>query len=144
MQSVGQKNTGPELQVRRALHGMGYRYRLHAKELPGRPDIALRPRRAVIFVHGCFWHGHGCAKGRLPTSKLDYWESKLDRNKLRDAENVAKLEAAGWRVLTLWSCETGDSDRLSGKLRSFLATDAIRSTRVSPSASFAGGKQGAA
>jgi DNA mismatch endonuclease (patch repair protein) len=123
MQSVGTKDTGPELAVRRVLHALGFRYRLHRKDLPGRPDIAMPGRKAAIFVHGCFWHGHGCAKGKAPKSKLDYWGPKLDANRKRDAANVGALEAMGWRVLAIWQCETKDSAALAEKLTAFLAAE---------------------
>jgi DNA mismatch endonuclease (patch repair protein) len=124
MKSVGTKNTGPEMAVRRALHRLGLRYRLHARELPGRPDIVFRPRKVAIFVHGCFWHGHDCPKGRAPKSRLDYWAPKLTANAARDAANVRALEDAGWRVLIVWQCETADADRLATKLVDFLELDA--------------------
>lgn len=120
MASVRTKNTGPELAVRRILHGLGFRYRLHARELSGRPDIVLRPRKLAIFVHGCFWHGHDCAKGRAPKSRLDYWAPKLTANAARDAANVQALEQAGWRVLTVWQCETADAGALTAKLLEFV------------------------
>ena len=96
MQSVKSENTGPELAVRRLLHGMGYRYRLHRRDLPGRPDIAFVSRRKAIFVHGCFWHGHGCSKGRLPKSRLDYWQPKVDKNRERDRTKEEQLKSLGW------------------------------------------------
>lgn len=105
MSKVRQADTEPELVLRRALHALGYRYRLHPKDLPGRPDIVL-PRFAVaIFVHGCFWHGHACRAGRLPTSNTSYWSSKIDANRARDAAKELALESAGWHVLTVWECE---------------------------------------
>lgn len=120
MQAVKTKDTTPELIVRRLLHAEGYRFRLHRKDLPGTPDIVLPGRRKAIFVHGCFWHAHGCAKGRAPKSKLDYWAPKLAQNVERDARKVRELEAAGWRVLTVWGCETGDRDALRAELRRFV------------------------
>lgn len=116
MQSVGTKDTGPEMTVRRLLHRLGYRYRLHPKHLPGRPDIALPGRRKAIFVHGCFWHGHECQKGRAPKSKLDYWGPKLDANRERDARKEAELRALGWDVGTVWQCEIGDEEKLETAL----------------------------
>ena len=120
MQSVKSRNTGPELIVRRLLHGMGYRYRLHRKDLPGRPDIALISRRKAIFVHGCFWHGHGCPKGRLPKSRLEYWGKKLDENKKRDRTKQEQLHSLGWRVLVIWQCETRDLGTLATRLQDFV------------------------
>lgn len=128
MQSVGQKNTGPEIVVRKALHAMGYRFRLHAKHLPGKPDIVLPKWNAVIFVHGCFWHGHGCPKGRLPKSKLGYWSEKIESNQQRDSRTKRELTKLGWRVLVLWQCELNDVKGLSRKLRSFVGHRKFRST----------------
>lgn len=117
MQSVGTRNTGPEVLVRRVLHRLGFRFRLHRKDLPGSPDIVLPKWRTVLFVHGCFWHGHGCSKGRLPKSRLDYWEPKIDANRRRDAEAAEKLRAAGWRVLTIWQCECKDERTIEEHLQ---------------------------
>ena len=128
MQSVGSKDTGPELVVRRLLRGLGYRYRLHRKDLPGRPDIVLGPRRKAIFVHGCFWHGHGCPKGRLPKSRLEYWRPKIDKNRERDRTKVEYLRSLGWSVLTIWQCETKDLEALAARLQDFVENDEIRST----------------
>jgi DNA mismatch endonuclease (patch repair protein) len=124
MASVGQKNTGPEMVVRRLLHRLGYRYRLHAKELPGRPDIVFRPRRKAIYLHGCFWHGHGCSKGKLPKSKLEYWGPKISRNAKRDKENVSEVRKLGWDVMVIWQCELGNEAELQGRLESFLGSRA--------------------
>lgn len=121
MASVKTANTGPEWVVRRLLHSHGYRYRLHAKELPGRPDIVLPKRRKAIFVHGCFWHGHDCSKGRAPKSRLEYWGPKLEANQARDARNVAEIEARGWQALTVWQCETKEHGALLKRLTDFLA-----------------------
>ena len=120
MQAVKSMHTKPEMAVRRLLHRMGYRYRLHRKDLPGRPDIAFGSRRKAVFVHGCFWHGHGCAKGRLPKSRLDYWQPKIAQNVERDRTKREQLEALGWDVLTVWQCELGDVDALATKLRHFV------------------------
>ena len=128
MQAVRSKDTGPELVVRRLLHGMGYRYRLHRKDLPGRPDVALGPRRKAIFVHGCFWHGHDCPKGRLPKSRLDYWRPKVDKNRERDRTNEEQLKSLGWSVLTIWQCETRDLEALAARLQYFVENADIRST----------------
>lgn len=113
MQSVKGKDTGPEMVVRRWLFSHGYRYRLHPKILPGKPDIVMPGRRLAIFVHGCFWHGHDCIKGRAPKSRLDYWQPKLDNNRERDARKASELRALGWAVLTLWQCDIGDEARLA-------------------------------
>ena len=120
MASVGQKNTTPEMTVRRLVHGLGYRYGLHRRDLPGRPDLVFRSRRKVIYVHGCFWHGHDCRKGRLPSSNVDYWTEKLSRNRERDAKNVGDLEDLGWKVCVVWECETKDLERLGRRLAGFL------------------------
>lgn len=121
MQAVGTKDTGPEWAVRRALHTRGFRYRLHAKELPGRPDVVLPKWKSAIFVHGCFWHGHDCPKGSPPKSKLEYWGPKLAANRARDAVRAVELERLGWRVLVVWQCETKDEAALAEKLTGFLA-----------------------
>jgi DNA mismatch endonuclease (patch repair protein) len=120
MQSVRTRDTGPELTVRRILCALGYRYRLNAKNLPGRPDIVLRGRMKAIFVHGCFWHAHGCKKGRAPKSRLNYWKPKLMANRNRDARQRRALKALGWSVLTVWQCETSDSEALRSRLSAFL------------------------
>ena len=125
MRRVRSKDTKPEMRVRRLGHGLGYRYRLHAGDLPGRPDLVFRPRRKVIFVHGCFWHRHeGCSKNRLPKSpeRRDFWRDKLDGNARRDQANQAALRGMGWGVLVIWECETEDNpDRLAKRIRAFLA-----------------------
>ena len=126
MQAVKSEHTKPELIVRRLLHGMGYRYRLHHKGLPGRPDIALVSRRKAIFVHGCFWHGHDCRKGRLPKSRLDYWRPKLERNKERDREKAEMLESLDWAVLVVWQCEMIDLDTLASRLHDFASNADFR------------------
>lgn len=116
-------NTKPEMVVRRLLHAMGFRYRLHAKDLPGKPDIVHRGRKLAIFVNGCFWHRHpdpDCRLARLPKSRLDFWLPKLDANRRRDLENVERLEAMGWRVLLVWECELRDREQLGNTLRRFI------------------------
>ncbi|MFS2099409.1 very short patch repair endonuclease [Variovorax sp. Varisp85] len=120
MQSVRTKNTGPEMAVRSLLHGLGYRYRLHRKDLPGKPDIVFPGRRKAIFVNGCFWHAHECAKGRAPKSRLEYWGPKLAKNVARDAANAAALRAEGWTILTVWQCELSEMKALEQRLRAFL------------------------
>jgi DNA mismatch endonuclease (patch repair protein) len=125
MQAVRGKDTAPEYIVRRLLHRLGYRYRLHAHALPGRPDVVFPSRRKAVFVHGCFWHGHGCVIGQPPKSRLDYWLPKLERNKERDAANRAQLEALGWSVLTVWQCGTRKTEALEADLRAFLGSPKI-------------------
>lgn len=123
MGRVRGRDTKPEMVVRRLLHGMGYRYRLHAKDLPGRPDIVFRKRRLAIFVHGCFWHRHpdtACRLARLPKSRLDFWLPKLEGNRERDVETVERLESRGWNVLLVWECELRDREQLGNKLRRFV------------------------
>nr|VFK25958.1 MAG: T/G mismatch-specific endonuclease [Candidatus Kentron sp. MB]VFK33780.1 MAG: T/G mismatch-specific endonuclease [Candidatus Kentron sp. MB]VFK76378.1 MAG: T/G mismatch-specific endonuclease [Candidatus Kentron sp. MB] len=113
--------SGPEIKLRRLVHGMGFRYRLHVKELPGKPDLVFLSRRAVIFMHGCFWHRHeGCKLARLPKSKLDFWETKLEANRTRDALKQRQLRDQGWRVLVVWECEIADIDHVSMVVNKFL------------------------
>lgn len=117
MRAVKSKNTGPELFVRRLLHGRGFRYRLHRRDLPGCPDIVLVARRQAIFVNGCFWHGHECKRGRrVPAANREYWLSKVARNKARDANSQMALIAAGWKVLVVWECELRDHALLEQKV----------------------------
>lgn len=113
MQAVGVRNTGPEILVRSALHRAGLRFRLHRTDLPGKPDLVLPSKRVAVFVHGCFWHGHGCKKGRLPKSRLDYWEPKILRNRQRDRKNVRDLRALGWRVISVWQCNLMNGNYLN-------------------------------
>lgn len=105
MSQVGSKDTKPEMIVRRALHRLGYRYRLHRQNLPGSPDLVFVSRRKVIFVHGCFWHGHGCRWGQLPKSRSEYWKNKIETNRERDRRNLNALKKQGWTALTVWQCE---------------------------------------
>ncbi len=121
MRAVKEKDTGPEWTVRRLLHKAGYRYRLHRKDLPGKPDLVFPVRRKVIFVHGCFWHGHDCKRGsRQPKRNADYWSRKISGNRRRDAQHLAVLEGDGWLVLTLWECQIRDTATLLLRLRRFL------------------------
>lgn len=120
MQAIKSKDTKPEMTVRRLVHRMGYRYRLHKKGLPGRPDLVFGGRKKIIFVHGCFWHAHNCKYGRPPKSRQDYWLPKLKRNKERDAENRAALRELGWRVMTIWECEIKDTAALMNRITTFL------------------------
>lgn len=106
MRAVKGKDTTPEVALRKALFALGYRYRLNVKNLPGKPDLVFPKHRTVIFVHGCFWHGHDCKRGaRMPKSNVDYWRKKIAGNQARDKRNVAALEDLGWRVITVWECE---------------------------------------
>lgn len=122
MARIASKNTKPEMIVRRMAHAMGYRYRLHRRDLPGKPDLVFPSRRAIIFVHGCFWHRHpdpSCKDATLPKSRRDYWVPKFARNEERDQQHIESLTAEGWRVLVIWECET-TADNLADRLREFL------------------------
>lgn len=119
MSRVKGKGTGPEMVIRRLAHSLGMRFRLHKSELPGRPDLAFPRYRTVLFVHGCFWHRHaGCKKATSPKSKVVYWEEKFRANVERDARNATELDRMGWRVLTVWECETKNIKLLKEKLES--------------------------
>jgi DNA mismatch endonuclease (patch repair protein) len=121
MRRVKAKDTAPEMLVRRLLWSLGGRYRLHCKDLPGKPDIILRGRKLAIFVHGCFWHGHDCARGaRVPKANREYWLGKVGRNRARDVAAQAALEAAGWRVEVVWECELKDATALEARARGWL------------------------
>jgi DNA mismatch endonuclease (patch repair protein) len=123
MASVGTRDTAPEMCVRRFLHAQGFRFRLHAKDLPGRPDIVLPKYKAVVFVHGCFWHQHpGCHKATVPASNRAFWLDKFDQNAARDAGNVRRLRRLGWRVIVLWECEVRKKSALGRLARRLLAT----------------------
>jgi len=117
------KDTRPEMIVRRMIHGMGYRYRLHRRDLPGTPDLVFSSRKKVIFVHGCFWHRHPdstCKLARLPKSRLYFWEPKLRKNRERDVKNCRVLQKMGWHILVVWECEIGHKEHLENKLTEFL------------------------
>lgn len=121
MRRVKGRDTTPEMKVRKALTRLGARYRLHRKDLPGNPDIVLPGRRLALFVHGCFWHGHDCARGsRVPKQNRDYWVAKVARNVARDERARADLAEQGWRVDTLWECELKDAERLRARLTGLL------------------------
>jgi DNA mismatch endonuclease, patch repair protein len=128
MRRVRREGTEPELTLRRMLHAMGYRFRLHAKELPGSPDVVFRPRKAAVFMHGCFWHGHQCRWGRPVKSNAEYWAAKIARNQRRDAASVDALAENGWRTLVVWECELKDVDTLSARLRDFLGLQRPKAT----------------
>lgn len=126
MSLIRGKNTKPELLVRRLVHGMGYRYRLHAADLPGKPDLVFRRRKHAIFVHGCFWHRHpdpACKVARLPKSREEFWTAKLSRNRERDVAQVEALENMGWKVLTIWECQLKEVSELKENIRQFLEAD---------------------
>ncbi len=121
MAAVRGRDTGPEMVVRRLVHSLGYRYRLHNRKLPGVPDLVFPCRRKIIFVHGCFWHRHpGCKLARMPKSRLDFWVPKLEGNHERDEKNAKLLRNSGWRVKVIWECETTHPERLRKGLERFL------------------------
>ena len=121
MAQVKSKGTKPEMMVRRMLHGLGYRYRLHRTDLPGRPDLTFPSRRKVVFVNGCFWHNHpNCVNVRLPASNRDYWLPKLERNRARDIRNLSLLEESGWAATTVWECQLTDLETVTERLIEFL------------------------
>lgn len=117
MSKIRAKNTKPEIAIRSLLHQMGFRFRLHRKDLPGKPDVCLPKYQTVIFIHGCFWHDHkGCPNARLPKSNSAYWLPKIKRNAERDKEHTSALKKAGWKVITIWECELKNQKRLKKKL----------------------------
>ncbi len=121
MRAVRSKDTGPEVTVRRLAHELGFRFRLHRKDLPGTPDIVFPRRRKVILVHGCFWHGHNCPRGaRSPKTNSEYWHRKVERNKARDEKTEADLRSMGWQVHTFWECEIRHRERLKAELLLFM------------------------
>ena len=122
MRAVKDRNTTPELFVRSMVHRMGYRFRLHRKDLPGKPDLVLPRLKKVIFVHGCFWHGHNCARGaRMPKTNAAYWQGKIGRNRERDREHLVALKAAGWGVVIVWECELRNAGRVRRRLAKALS-----------------------
>jgi DNA mismatch endonuclease (patch repair protein) len=121
MSAVSGGDTKPELIVRRLVHGMGFRYRLHVAGLPGKPDMVLSRHRKVIFIHGCFWHGHeGCKRAGRPASNIEFWNAKIDKNLERDRRSPAELERLGWKILVVWECETKNIAKLTEILSNFL------------------------
>ncbi len=125
MSRIKSADTAPEMTVRRLVHALGYRYRLHGKgkKLPGRPDMIFTSRRKIIFIHGCYWHVHddpSCKRKNTPKSRIDYWGPKLEGNRARDARNVAALEADDWSVLVIWECQTKDVEAMADTIREFL------------------------
>ena len=126
MSKVKSKNTKPEKIVRSLLHSLGYRFRLHRKTLPGTPDIVLPKYKAVIFVNGCFWHGHdGCKRATIPDTNKEFWERKISANKVRDQKNIFDLEKLGYRCLVIWQCELKDKNLLIQRLLNFLTPNTI-------------------
>jgi DNA mismatch endonuclease (patch repair protein) len=122
MQAVKGQDTQPELTVRKLVHRLGYRFRLHCKSLPGKPDLIFPRLHKALFVHGCFWHGHNCRRGaRIPKANRDYWLAKISNNRVRDRKNLRALTSAGWKSLVIWECELKDSP-VADKLLSFLST----------------------
>ena len=121
MRAVRAKNTSPELVVRRLAHALGFRFRLHRRDLPGNPDIVFPRLRKAVLVHGCFWHGHDCPRGaRTPKANRDYWVAKIARNRARDMASLRSLQEAGWKPLVVWECEMKDREQLKQRLAEFL------------------------
>jgi DNA mismatch endonuclease (patch repair protein) len=132
MAAVKQRNTAPELALRRLLWRRGYRYRLHAKHLPGSPDLAFASRKAAVFVHGCFWHGHDCPRGaRAPKANAAYWSAKIERNRARDAAAATALLERGWRPVTVWECDLRDP-ALAERLADALGPPGAQAARAVP------------
>lgn len=129
MSKVRSQDTAPEIVVRQTAHALGFRFRLHSRSLPGTPDIVLPKYQSVIFVHGCFWHGHRrCRKSKRPTTNISFWNAKLEKNERRDKSNILKLRKLGWRVLVIWECQTHRLLALENLISRFL-TGAVQSTR---------------
>lgn len=121
MASIGGTDTQPEMVVRRLVHSLGYRYRLHRRQLPGTPDLVLTRYQSVIFVHGCFWHMHRCKRGKsTPKTNAEFWRTKREKTRIRDRRNIAVLRRAGWRVLVVWECQTRNHTNLAERLIAFI------------------------
>lgn len=123
MSLIKERDSRPEMVVRRLVHGLGYRYRLHRRDLPGRPDLVFGKRQKIIFLHGCFWHRHddsACKLARLPKTRLDFWLSKLEANRARDVKNQERLKEMGWDYLVIWECQLRDKEQLAKRIQSFL------------------------
>lgn len=126
MSRISGADTGPEIAVRKIIHRMGFRYRLHVKNLPGNPDIVLARHKKVIFVNGCFWHGHrGCKRSKRPSSNIDFWNEKISKTIKRDKESLSTLKKMGWKVLVVWQCQTKSLERLHRQLSQFLIKEKI-------------------
>jgi DNA mismatch endonuclease (patch repair protein) len=124
MRAVKSTDTKPEMLVRRLAHRLGYRYRLHRGDLPGKPDLVFPGRRKIIFVHGCWWHGHDCKRGaREPKTNVEYWRPKIERNRARDSAHYAALAAMGWKVAVIWECQLKDAESVAQLVRSFLSQE---------------------
>lgn len=134
MAAIKSKDTTPELQVRKLVHSLGYRYRLHVRSLPGTPDLVFPRLRKIINVNGCFWHMHGCPRCRVPSTRRDYWTAKMQRNAARDKRTQRQLRQSGWRVMVIWECQIGPSreNRLPAKIVAFLDKDAELPSRKTP------------
>ena len=135
MRAIRSEGMLPEMVVRRLVHGLGFRFRLHQKDLPGKPDLVFSSRRKVIFVHGCFWHGHDCKRNHDQQSNRQYWLAKLRRNRQRDKKNLDALISAGWAVLVIWECDVADYAALTATLRAFLRAGGGQEIRVAPAGS---------
>lgn len=132
MAAVGRRNTAPEVRVQRLVRRLGFRFGLHASDLPGAPDLVFSTRRKVIFVHGCFWHRHGCARTSTPRTRRRYWEEKFLRNQRRDRRSTKQLRRMGWGVMTVWECQLRNEARLGGRIVNFLnRQDTVRSSATS-------------
>jgi DNA mismatch endonuclease (patch repair protein) len=128
MARVKGRDTGPEKIVRSLLHRMGYRFRLHQRDLPGNPDIVLTRHGKVIFVHGCFWHGHRrCSRASRPVTNTDFWNKKLERNIKRDSKTGRRLRSAGWSVMIIWQCQIRNTERLRSRLERFISHERCQS-----------------
>jgi DNA mismatch endonuclease (patch repair protein) len=123
MSRITSKDTAPEVIFRRLIHRAGFRYRLHVKTLPGKPDLVLKKYRTVVFIHGCFWHGHeGCKRGNMPKTNKKYWKNKIERNIARDKKNVKILKRSGWNVFIVWECELKEPENVLKKFHRFIKT----------------------
>lgn len=126
MRRVRSKDTTPEIVVRRLIFSLGYRYRLHRDDLPGKPDIVFPSSKKIVFVHGCFWHGHDCKRGaRIPKQNREYWKQKITRNRERDKKHLKELKKLGWEVKTIWECETKDLKKLEEIIDQFLNKNSV-------------------
>lgn len=131
MAAIRGRDTGPEIAVRRMLHAMGYRYRVHRRDLPGRPDVTFPSRRKIVFVHGCFWHQHsGCRAAKVPRTRTQYWGPKLAKNMDRDRRNLEALANSGWAVTIVWECELAHPEGVVARLANFLGPPGVRSSRA--------------